>query len=54
MKGKSDPYAKISVGESAFKSKVIKENLNPVWNEMYEVGMKTGHFDLSRILKEDE
>ena len=37
VKGKSDPYAKISVGDSAFKSNVIKENLNPVWNEMYEV-----------------
>lgn len=38
MKGKSDPYAKISVGEAAaFRSSVIKENLNPVWNEMYEV-----------------
>ncbi|KAG7215281.1 hypothetical protein INR49_020516 [Caranx melampygus] len=36
MKGKSDPYAKISVGEAAFRSNVIKENLNPVWNEMYE------------------
>lgn len=39
-KGKSDPYAKISVGEESFKSNVIKENLNPVWNEMYEVCMK--------------
>uniref|UniRef100_A0A7N6AQ27 Extended synaptotagmin-like protein 1b n=1 Tax=Anabas testudineus TaxID=64144 RepID=A0A7N6AQ27_ANATE len=37
VKGKSDPYAKISVGEVPFKSSVIKENLNPVWNEMYEV-----------------
>lgn len=37
VKGKSDPYAKISVGGFAFKSNVIKENLNPVWNEMYEV-----------------
>uniref|UniRef100_A0A8D3C600 Extended synaptotagmin-1-like n=1 Tax=Scophthalmus maximus TaxID=52904 RepID=A0A8D3C600_SCOMX len=37
MKGKSDPYAKINVGEVAFKSNVVKENLNPVWNEMYEV-----------------
>ena len=41
VKGKSDPYAKISLGEFAFKSNVIKENLNPVWNEMYEVCMKT-------------
>lgn len=37
LKGKSDPYAKIHVGEFEFKSHVIKENLNPVWNEMYEV-----------------
>ncbi|XP_029946655.1 extended synaptotagmin-1-like [Salarias fasciatus] len=37
MKGKSDPYAKLKVGEVMFKSSVIKENLNPVWNEMYEV-----------------
>ncbi|KAI9548721.1 hypothetical protein NQZ68_003255 [Dissostichus eleginoides] len=40
MKGKSDPYAKISVGKIAFKSNVIKENLNPVWNEMYEVVLR--------------
>uniref|UniRef100_A0AAX7T6V9 Extended synaptotagmin-like protein 1b n=1 Tax=Astatotilapia calliptera TaxID=8154 RepID=A0AAX7T6V9_ASTCA len=33
VKGKSDPYVKIK----SFKSNVIKENLNPVWNEMYEV-----------------
>lgn len=37
VKGKSDPYAKISVGDVTFKSSVIKENLSPVWNEMYEV-----------------
>ncbi|XP_026202787.1 extended synaptotagmin-1 [Anabas testudineus] len=40
VKGKSDPYAKISVGEVPFKSSVIKENLNPVWNEMYEVVLR--------------
>ncbi|XP_054473264.1 extended synaptotagmin-1 [Anoplopoma fimbria] len=37
VKGKSDPYAKINAGGVAFTSNVIKENLNPVWNEMYEV-----------------
>uniref|UniRef100_A0A669CMM4 Extended synaptotagmin-like protein 1b n=1 Tax=Oreochromis niloticus TaxID=8128 RepID=A0A669CMM4_ORENI len=37
VKGKSDPYVKINVGEVTFKSHVIKENLNPTWNEMYEV-----------------
>lgn len=37
VKGKSDPYVKINVGGVSFKSHVIKENLNPTWNEMYEV-----------------
>ena len=36
-KGKSDPYVKIYIGDMTFKSHVIKENLNPTWNEMYEV-----------------
>uniref|UniRef100_A0A8C2CQQ6 Extended synaptotagmin-like protein 1a n=1 Tax=Cyprinus carpio TaxID=7962 RepID=A0A8C2CQQ6_CYPCA len=39
VKGKSDPYVKIRVGGLAFKSQVIKENLNPTWNELYEVRM---------------
>uniref|UniRef100_A0A672LDB4 Extended synaptotagmin 1 n=1 Tax=Sinocyclocheilus grahami TaxID=75366 RepID=A0A672LDB4_SINGR len=39
VKGKSDPYVKIRVGGLAFKSQVIKENLNPIWNELYEVCM---------------
>ncbi|XP_076840376.1 extended synaptotagmin-1 [Brachyhypopomus gauderio] len=37
VKGKSDPYVKVRVGGLTFKSQVIKENLNPVWNELYEV-----------------
>lgn len=37
VKGKSDPYVKIRVGGTTFKSRVIKENLNPVWKELYEV-----------------
>nr|XP_015815114.2 extended synaptotagmin-1 [Nothobranchius furzeri] len=39
-KGKSDPYAKISMGEVVFKSAVVQENLNPVWNELYEVVLR--------------
>lgn len=39
VKGKSDPYVKIQIGGETFKSQVIKENLNPTWNEMYEVRM---------------
>uniref|UniRef100_A0AAY4ERV1 Extended synaptotagmin-like protein 1b n=1 Tax=Denticeps clupeoides TaxID=299321 RepID=A0AAY4ERV1_9TELE len=37
VKGKSDPYVKVHVGDKTFKSHVIKENLNPIWNEMYEL-----------------
>ncbi|XP_043097610.1 extended synaptotagmin-1 isoform X2 [Puntigrus tetrazona] len=37
VKGKSDPYVKIHIGDTTFKSHVIKENLNPTWNEMYEM-----------------
>uniref|UniRef100_A0A8C4ETU9 Extended synaptotagmin-3 n=1 Tax=Dicentrarchus labrax TaxID=13489 RepID=A0A8C4ETU9_DICLA len=36
VKGKSDPYVKLRVGNRKFKSKTIKENLNPTWNEVYE------------------
>ncbi|XP_075037510.1 extended synaptotagmin-3, partial [Mixophyes fleayi] len=36
IKGKSDPYGVLRVGTQSFKSRTIKENLNPVWNEMYE------------------
>uniref|UniRef100_A0A672MNE1 Extended synaptotagmin-1-like n=1 Tax=Sinocyclocheilus grahami TaxID=75366 RepID=A0A672MNE1_SINGR len=39
VKGKSDPYVKIHIGDAVFKSHVIKENLNPTWNEMYELVM---------------
>lgn len=44
MKGKSDPYVKIHIGDTTFKSHVIKENLNPTWNEMYEVGLGPQRF----------
>ncbi|XP_067308641.1 extended synaptotagmin-2 isoform X3 [Pseudorasbora parva] len=36
IKGKSDPYGVIQLGNQLFRSKVIKESLNPKWNEVYE------------------
>lgn len=36
VKGKSDPYATLRVGNRHFQSKTIKENLHPKWNEVYE------------------
>ncbi|XP_056321243.1 extended synaptotagmin-3 [Danio aesculapii] len=36
VKGKSDPYTVLRVGNKHFKTKTIKETLNPRWNEVYE------------------
>jgi len=32
----SDPYAKIKVAGNFFKTRIIKKNLNPVWDETFE------------------
>ncbi|XP_058677981.1 extended synaptotagmin-1 [Ammospiza caudacuta] len=37
VRGRSDPYAQVRAGGSRFRSRVIKEELNPRWNESYEV-----------------
>ncbi|XP_062453464.1 extended synaptotagmin-1 [Rhea pennata] len=37
VRGKSDPYAKVRVAGKVFRSRVVKEELNPRWNEVYEV-----------------
>lgn len=51
VKGKSDPYVIINIGSSTFKSRVIKENLNPTWKEMFEVEMlRSASLQWSRIL----
>ncbi|XP_062862422.1 extended synaptotagmin-3 [Trichomycterus rosablanca] len=36
VKGKSDPYAVLRVGNQRFRTKTVKETLNPRWNEVYE------------------
>ncbi|XP_070770340.1 extended synaptotagmin-3 [Enoplosus armatus] len=36
VKGKSDPYATLRVGDRSVKSKTVKENLHPTWKEVYE------------------
>lgn len=37
IRGKSDPYAKVSIGLQHFRSQTIYKNLNPTWNEVFEV-----------------
>uniref|UniRef100_A0A673TKX3 Extended synaptotagmin-3 n=1 Tax=Suricata suricatta TaxID=37032 RepID=A0A673TKX3_SURSU len=36
IRGKSDPYAKVSIGLQHFRSRTIYKNLNPTWNEIFE------------------
>uniref|UniRef100_A0A8C7KHI7 Extended synaptotagmin 2 n=1 Tax=Oncorhynchus kisutch TaxID=8019 RepID=A0A8C7KHI7_ONCKI len=36
IKGKSDPYGVLHIGNQLFQSKVVKENIHPKWNEVYE------------------
>ena len=35
-KGKSDPYAIVRVGAQSFRTKVVKNDLDPEWNETFE------------------
>lgn len=35
--GKSDPYAKVSIGLQHCRSRTIYKSLNPTWNEVFEV-----------------
>lgn len=37
VKGKSDPYVKLRVAGQSFRSHVVREDLNPRWNEVFEV-----------------
>ena len=37
--GKSDPFLKLKVGDAKKKTKIIEKNLNPKWNESFEVNV---------------
>ena len=37
--GSSDPYVKIELGDQIRKTKTVKKNLNPSWNQYYEFGV---------------
>ncbi|XP_040839846.1 extended synaptotagmin-1 [Ochotona curzoniae] len=37
VKGKSDPYIKLRLAGRTFRSHVVREDLNPRWNEIFEV-----------------
>ncbi|KAJ3439521.1 wd40 repeat [Anaeramoeba flamelloides] len=62
VSGKSDPYVMLSIGkEQQYKSRIIKQNLNPVWNEIYVFGLKNLNtkvklecWDWDRLSSDDE
>ena len=46
--GSSDPFVEVRIGQSTHKTKVIKKDLNPVWNEKFEIVTGTlGHLYLT-------
>lgn len=40
--GKADPYAVLKFGNQQQKSNYIKQELNPVWNEVFTFDVVTG------------
>jgi len=42
-KGSSDPYAILTVGASTYKTSVISNNCNPVWDETYDFPVEVVH-----------
>lgn len=53
-KGKSDPYCEIQVGSQFFKTRTIDNNLNPIWNEVFEAVVDQAHGQKLRIELFDE
>ena len=46
MTGYSDPYVQIKCGNQTWKTNYIKQDLNPVWNEVYNFDVETGREEL--------
>ena len=51
--GKSDPYVKISGIGIKLKTKVILNNLNPIWNETFDIMFDEFNHD-PQLLVNDE
>ena len=44
--GKSDPYCVLKFGNETHKTHYIKQELNPVWNEIFTFDVETGREEL--------
>ena len=53
-KGKSDPYAIVTVGNQTFKTRTIDNDLNPKWNEFYEAVVQSASSQRVRVELYDE
>lgn len=42
IKGKADPYCMLTFGKQTSKTNFIKQDLNPVWNEIFAFDVETG------------
>jgi Ca2+-dependent lipid-binding protein len=51
IKGKSDPYGVLHIGNQLFRSKVIKKTVNPKWHEVYEV--ERTFLNVHKVVQED-
>lgn len=61
MRGSSDPYVKFKVGsKTAFKSKIVTKDLNPVWDESFTLSIGDVFkpilikvYDYNRVIQDD-
>ena len=37
LNGKADPYVKVNLRNAKYKTSVVKENLNPSWNNTFHM-----------------
>jgi Ca2+-dependent lipid-binding protein len=53
--GKSDPFCVISVTSTRqiFRTKVIQNTLNPVWNDEFQIGLANPETDIFQITVKD-
>ncbi|KAG8087292.1 hypothetical protein GUJ93_ZPchr0010g9308 [Zizania palustris] len=52
--GFSDPYVKLQLGKQRFKTKVVKKNLNPTWDQEFSFSISGDALDVLKLYVYDE
>ncbi|KAK8899232.1 GTPase activator activity protein [Tritrichomonas musculus] len=49
--GQSDPYLTFQLDQSpeTFKTKIVKQNLNPIWNEVFDIPIFEGNRNVLHV-----